>query len=95
MWALENAGQKMEGANYLISGTIPQGAGLASSAALEAAIALAASSVEGFTMERPAIAKALQHAENDFIGLPSGIHGGPEHLAGASRATPCSWTPAT
>ena len=72
MWALENAGQKMEGANYLISGTIPQGAGLASSAALEAAIALAASSVEGFTMERPAIARALQHGENQFVGVHSG-----------------------
>ena len=72
MWAMETASQKLEGANYLISGNIPQGAGLASSAALEAAIGLAAASVEGFQMERPAMAKALQRGENQFVGVHSG-----------------------
>jgi galactokinase len=73
MWALETASQKLEGANYLISGQIPQGAGLASSAALEAAIALAASSVEGFQMERRPLATALQRGENQFMGVHSGV----------------------
>jgi galactokinase len=73
MWALENAGQKLEGMNLLIEGHIPQGSGLASSTALAAACALAAGSVEGFSLEAPALAKALQHAENQFMNVHSGI----------------------
>jgi galactokinase len=73
MWALETAGQKLEGMNLLIEGHIPQGAGLASSTALSAACALAASSVEGFQLEDEALARVLQRAENQFLNVHSGI----------------------
>jgi galactokinase len=73
MWALENAGQKLEGLNLLIEGKVPQGVGLSSSHALAAACALAASAVEGFQMEKREIAKALQRAENQFMNVHSGI----------------------
>ncbi len=72
-WALENAGHRPTGMNILISGNIPQGAGLSSSAALEAAIAAAALISEGAQMEAPRLAKALQSAENSFIGVQSGL----------------------
>jgi galactokinase len=73
MWALETAGEKLEGLNLLIEGKIPQGAGLASSTALAAACALAAASVEGFQLETAEMAKVLQRAENQFMHMHSGI----------------------
>ena len=73
MWALETAGEKLEGLNLLIDGKIPQGSGLASSTALAAACALAAASVEGFQLETPDMAKVLQRAENQFMHVHSGI----------------------
>jgi galactokinase len=73
MWALETAGQKLEGLNLLIEGKVPQGTGLASSHALTAACALAAGAVEGFRMELRDIAKVLQRAENQFMHVNSGI----------------------
>jgi galactokinase len=73
MWALETAGEKLEGLNLLIDGKIPQGSGLASSAALAAACALAAASVEGFQLETAEMAKVLQRAENQFMHMHSGI----------------------
>jgi len=73
MWALETAGEKLEGLNLLIEGKIPQGSGLASSTALAAACALAAASVEGFKLETGEMAKVLQRAENQFMHMHSGI----------------------
>ena len=73
MWALETAGEKLEGLNLLIDGKIPQGSGLASSTALAAACALAAASVEGFQLETQEMAKVLQRAENQFMHVHSGI----------------------
>jgi galactokinase len=73
MWALETAGEKLEGLNLLIDGKIPQGSGLASSTALAAACALAAASVEGFKLETDEMAKVLQRAENQFMHVHSGI----------------------
>jgi galactokinase len=72
-WSLENQGHKLDGMNILVSGNIPQGSGLSSSAALEAATALAALTAEGGTMDPVKVAKALQQAENQFIGVQSGI----------------------
>ncbi len=73
IWALETAGQKFGGMNILITSNVLQGGGLASSTAIEAAVALVAATLEGFTLERPALAKNLQKAENQFIGAPSSI----------------------
>lgn len=72
-WALENGGHKPEGMNILISGNIPQGSGLSSSAALEAAVGLSAVYAEGGAVDPVKIAKTLQHAENSFMGVQSGI----------------------
>jgi galactokinase len=73
MWALETAGEKLEGLNLLIEGKVPQGVGLSSSHALTAACAQGASAVEGFQMTAHEMAKVLQRAENQFMNVHSGI----------------------
>lgn len=59
------------GRDILIESTVPLGSGLSSSAAIEVSIALAA----GWDLSAPKIelAKLCRRAENEFIGLPSGI----------------------
>jgi len=59
------------GRDLLVYSTVPLGSGLSSSAALEVAAALAM----GWSGDLPSLelAKLCQRAENEFIGLPSGI----------------------
>ena len=57
--------------NLRIESTIPEGAGLASSAALEVVSALAL--LQGQTPDRLEIARLCQRAESDFVGMPCGI----------------------
>jgi galactokinase len=72
-WALENAGKRLVGANLLISGEVPLGAGLSSSAALEVAVGLALLHQSGHTIHRIELARLCQKAENDFVGARVGI----------------------
>ena len=60
------------GRDILIDSTVPLGSGLSSSAAIEVSVALAA----GWDLvgqPKLELAKLCQRAENQFIGLPSGI----------------------
>jgi galactokinase len=59
------------GRDLLIYSTVPLGSGLSSSAALEVSTALAL----GWNGDLPSLelAKLCRRAENDFVGLPSGI----------------------
>jgi galactokinase len=76
---LERAGFKIRGANLLIQGEIPIGAGLSSSAAIEVATASALLSLSGHDVDgisnvgRTKIARICQQAENDFVGMRCGI----------------------
>lgn len=72
-WSLERDGVKLNGARLFIDSTIPPGAGLSSSAALEVATALAFLSNADVTLTPVEIAKACHRAENEFIGIRSGI----------------------
>src|SRR5262249_37796269 len=54
-----------------IESTVPEGAGLSSSAALEVATALAL--LQGREFDRLEMAKLCQRAERDFVGMPCGI----------------------
>ena len=74
-WALRAAGHHLPGACITIDSDLPAGAGLSSSAALECATALAltALAVPGIRIGRPALAGIAQRAENEFVGVPSGI----------------------
>lgn len=54
-----------------IESTVPEGAGLSSSAALEVATALAL--LQNRELDRLEIARLCQRAESDFVGMPCGI----------------------
>ena len=53
--------------------TLPIGAGLSSSAALEVVLALALCAVAGFELEPLALAQAARRAEHRAVGVPCGI----------------------
>jgi galactokinase len=56
-----------------ISSTLPVGAGLSSSAALEVAVAVALCAVADFPVEPLDLAQACRRAERRAVGVPSGI----------------------
>ena len=72
-WALRDAGYPIPGATIDINSDVPVGAGLSSSAALECATALALTGLAGRSVSRRELVEIARHAENDFIGVPSGI----------------------
>ena len=72
-WALREADQLAGGASLAIDSDLPQGAGLSSSAALECATALALTGLYGLTVAREELAVLARRAENEMVGVPSGI----------------------
>jgi galactokinase len=66
-------GNPLGGMDITIHGDIPQGAGLSSSAALEVATALAIQDLYGIDIGREELAKLARKAENEFVGVSSGI----------------------
>jgi galactokinase len=70
---LKQAGVPLRGANMLIHGDIPMGAGLSSSAAIEVATALALAEQSGHSPDRVQLARLCQKAENEFVGARVGI----------------------
>ncbi len=70
---LERHGLKIRGAELLILGEVPIGAGLSSSAAIEVATAYALLSLSGIAVDRAKVARICQQAENDFVGMRCGI----------------------
>lgn len=73
VWALREAGHAVAGADVHLSSTVPTGAGLSSSAALEVVIALALSDLYGLGLPRWKLARLCQRAENVYVGAPTGI----------------------
>jgi galactokinase len=75
-WVLLDAGAldrgSFGGADLAIASTVPVGAGLASSAALECAVGLALAGLAVADLPRAALARLAQRAENDFVGVPCG-----------------------
>jgi galactokinase len=72
-WALAQAGKRLTGANLYISGEVPLGAGLSSSAAVEVAIGFALLDQSGLAVDRAELARLCQKAENEFVGAHVGI----------------------
>ncbi|WP_411072264.1 galactokinase [Streptomyces sp. cmx-4-25] len=73
VWALREAGHPVTGADVHLASTVPTGAGLSSSAALEVVTALALNDLFGLGLSRPELARIAQRAENAFVGVPCGI----------------------
>jgi galactokinase len=70
---LRQVGLPVSGANLLVRGEVPIGAGLSSSAAIEVASALALLSLNAVQLPLPEIAKLCQRTENLFVGARVGI----------------------
>ncbi len=70
---LQKRGLKLKGAKILVTGDIPQGAGLSSSAALETASAKFLLKNSGLELGDLELVKAAQAAENEFVGVACGI----------------------
>jgi galactokinase len=66
-------GRPPVGLEGTISSTLPVGAGLSSSAALEVAVAVALCAVADFPVESLDLAQACRRAERRAVGVPSGI----------------------
>ncbi|MGW5368167.1 galactokinase [Streptomyces sp. NPDC004009] len=73
VWALREAGHPVTGADVHLASTVPTGAGLSSSAALEVVVALALNDLYGLGLQRWQLARLCQRAENVYVGAPTGI----------------------
>ncbi|PJN36968.1 galactokinase [Streptomyces sp. CB02959] len=73
VWAMREAGLPIGGADLHYTSTVPLGAGLSSSAALEVATALALDDLHGLGLPREELARLAQRAENAYVGVPCGI----------------------
>lgn len=73
VWALRAAGHPVGGADLHLASTVPTGAGLSSSAALEVVTALALNELFELGLSRPELAVLSQRAENAFVGVPCGV----------------------
>jgi galactokinase len=72
-WALKEAGFEVPGFRAAFAGNVPQGAALSSSAAIEAATALALDALFGLGVAKRDLAVLCRKAENEFVGVESGI----------------------
>jgi len=70
---LQEAGHTLPGANLVIYGQVPLGAGLSSSASLEVSVALALTSLAGIAVPRLDLVKLCQAAEHKYVGTRCGI----------------------
>jgi len=77
LWALQEAGHRVQGLDLMVNGDVPQGAGLSSSAALECAVAAALSDLLdldllGGDTARRTLAAICVKAENTIAQAPTG-----------------------
>ncbi|THA33770.1 galactokinase [Streptomyces sp. A1277] len=73
VWALREAGHQVTGADIQLTSTVPTGAGLSSSAALEVVTGLALNDLFGLGLSHADLAVLAQRAENAFVGVPCGV----------------------
>ncbi len=72
-WALREAGVPIRGFRGLLESSIPTGAGLSSSAALELAAAWALAGGKAPALEPMTLAQTAQRAENEYVGVLCGL----------------------
>ena len=70
---MQQAGHVLHGFDGLIHSTVPFGSGLSSSAAIEMATAVTFQQLGGFSISPVVMAKLGQQAENEFVGVSTGI----------------------
>ena len=74
------------GVDILVDGSVPAGAGLSSSAALECSVAVGLDELFTLNKSLEDLARATQRAENDYVGMPCGIMDQSVSLMGKSGA---------
>lgn len=72
-WALKEAGLEVGGMLVAYTSDVPIGAGLSSSAAVEVGFAVAWEALSGWEIERLALARICQRAENAYVGMSCGL----------------------
>jgi galactokinase len=72
-WALQEAGLKVPGIQAVYSSDVPIGAGLSSSAAVEAVFAVTWQALGGWKIDRMHLARLCQRAENQYVGVACGL----------------------
>lgn len=84
---MHKAGHDLSGFNLMVSGDVPLGAGLSSSAAVECAVAVALNALCDFRIPKKALTFMAQKAEHEFAGVQCGImdqfasmHGKKDHV---------------
>jgi len=73
VWALKEAGHRIDGADLVLTSDVPKGAGLSSSAALECAVLIALADLNELEIPGLERAKLARRAENAFVGAPTGL----------------------
>ncbi|HKH12157.1 MAG TPA: galactokinase [Rubrobacter sp.] len=73
LWALGEDGHDAGGFRAVLAGDVPRASGLSSSAAIEAATVLALDALFGFGLDKKSLARICQRAENEYVGVGSGI----------------------
>jgi galactokinase len=73
VWALQEAGYRVGGADLVLTSDVPEGAGLSSSAALECSVLTALADLNDLDIAALERAKLARRAENLFVGAPTGL----------------------
>jgi galactokinase len=73
VWALQEAGHRVDGADLVLTSDVPEGAGLSSSAALECSVLTALADLNDLDIAGLDRAKLARRAENVFVGAPTGL----------------------
>lgn len=73
LWSLHQEGIKLPGFSLSLSGNVPLGAGLSSSASVEVATAVALLGLAEVTLPLEKVATLCRRAENEYVGAKSGI----------------------
>ena len=75
VWALDQAGHEVPGLDVLVDSTVPVGAGLSSSAALECSVAVGVTDLLGLSLDDTLRRDLVTHcirAETEMVGAPTG-----------------------
>lgn len=73
VWVMRQSREEVPAFRAAFAGDVPPGSGLSSSAAIEAATALALDALLGLGTSKKDLALLCRRAENDFVGVPSDI----------------------
>ena len=73
VWAFREYGVDVPGLEFALQSDIPPGAGLSSSAAIEAAVAVAINDITAANLNRLQLSRLCHQAESEYVGVPVGM----------------------